>query len=286
MDNEKLLKKFTDWKFGLFFHFGIRTYYRNHKDWDRVDMDAAAFNPVALDCNQWIKVAKEAGAKYTVLTTRHHDGFCLWPTKYTSYNIKNTPFKDGKGDIVKEYVEAARKENLGVGLYYSLAQWNPKGISAPDFENEKEYDEFMKGQLRELLSSYGKIDYLWFDGCGAAGHNFDIEGIKKVIYSLQPDILLFAENNWEPTVHWIGNEDGYAPENKDNYGTECDCMLRDTWFWDDNPETVKSKEKLCEMYNATVGRGSNMLLNVGPDMNGLIDEYDIRALKEFKGCLR
>ncbi|MBQ4076044.1 MAG: alpha-L-fucosidase [Clostridia bacterium] len=114
--------EFMEWEFGVFFHFGIRSFYKGYQDWDQRRMDASVFNPDRLDCMQWIREIKEAGARYGVLVCKHHDGFANWPSAYTSYSVANTPWKDGKGDVVREFVEACRAYDLKVGLYYSPAQ--------------------------------------------------------------------------------------------------------------------------------------------------------------------
>ena len=203
---EKKLE-FLDWEYGMFFHFGIRSFFPGHHDWDGKEMPAEAFNPKELDCEQWIKVAKEAGCKYAILTAKHHDGFALWPSEYSKYSVKNTPWKDGKGDVIREFVDACRKYDLKVGLYYSPAQW---GTHAIPFSNAKEYDDYFINQIGELLTNYGKIDYLWFDGCGSENHEYDKKRIVKAIGDMQPDILTFCDPEWTPGSRWIGNEDGYA----------------------------------------------------------------------------
>lgn len=152
--------EFLDWEFGVFFHFGIRSFYPGHKDWDDKPMDVSAFNPDRLDCDDWIRTVCDAGAKYAILVCKHHDGFANWPTKYSDYSVANAPWKDGKGDVVREFVDACRKYDMKVGLYYSPAQWG--GQIA--FKNGKEYDDYFINQISELLTGYGKIDYLWFDG--------------------------------------------------------------------------------------------------------------------------
>ena len=265
-------KEFLSWKFGLFFHFGIRTFYPGRRDWDRIPMEADRFCPEEFDPGQWMEVARKAGARYTVLTTKHHDGFALWQSEYSRFGVRESSWRNGKGDVVREYTEAARKAGIKVGLYYSLAEWN--GSEFP-FSDEENYDRYVIGQLTELLSDYGKIDYLWFDGNGTEGHHFNIPAIKEKIYALQPDILLFADPEWEPSVFWIGNETGYAGAGSHPEPAECDCMVRDTWFYDDNEETVKSVGKLRDMYENSVGRGCNMLLNIGPDRRGLLPEPDV-----------
>ena len=292
--------EFLNWEIGTFFHFGIRTFYPNHVDWDNKEMSAEAFCPRNLDCEQWARVAKSMGATYAILTTKHHDGFALWPSKYTEFSVKNTPWKDQKGDVVREFVDACRKYGLKVGLYYSPAQWGGSGVR---FQNGKEYDDYFINQISELLSGYGKIDYLWFDGCGSEGHKYDYKRIVGEILRLQPEILTFCDPEWYPCVRWVGNEDGYAQLNnplvveswdfsvltEDGVGlskanflpAECDCKLRDTWFYEDNEDTIKSLDELLGMYEASVGRGSNFLLNVGPNEDGLIPAADAKRLQEL-----
>ncbi len=293
---EKQLK-FLDWEFGVFFHFGIRTFYEGHKDWDMRDMPATGFNPEQLDCEQWIKTIKEAGATYAMLVCKHHDGFANWDSAYTKYSVASSPWKNGKGDVVREYVDACRKYDIKVGLYYSPAEF---GSSKKD---AKEYDDYFINQISELLSNYGKIDYLWFDGCGSEGHEYDTTRIVAEIRRLQPEILIF--NMWDPDTRWVGNESGVAhspnfntvseldfsvmTENKDSLGktaflpAECDCRMRyANWFYSENDEdTVKSVDELMGLYYHSVGRGANLLINIGPDRRGLLPDKDAKRLIEF-----
>ena len=293
MNSDKKKLEFLDWEFGVFFHFGIRSFFPGHKDWDGKEMPMEAFNPTELDCENWLKTAKAGGATYAILTCKHHDGFALWPTKYSEYSVAGSRWKDGKGDVVREFVDACRKVGLKVGLYYSPAQWGKYAIS---FKNAEEYDGYFINQIRELLTGYGKIDYLWFDGCGSEGHEYDKARIVKAINEYQPDILTFCDPEWSPGVRWIGNEDGYASLNNplvvsntdfSELSTEeqklssamflpaeCDCKIRNTWFYDDNEETLKSVEELFGMYEMSVGHGSNFLLNIGPDNRGLLPKED------------
>lgn len=293
MNSDKKKLVFLDWEFGVFFHFGIRSFFPGHKDWDGKEMPMEAFNPTELDCESWLETAKAGGATYAILTCKHHDGFALWPTKYSEYSVAGSRWKDGKGDVVREFVDACRKVGLKVGLYYSPAQWGKYAIS---FKNAEEYDGYFLNQIRELLTGYGKIDYLWFDGCGSEGHEYDKARIVKAINEYQPDILTFCDPEWNPGVRWIGNEDGYASlanplvvcktdfselateEQKLSSSmflpAECDCKIRNTWFYDDNEETLKSVDELFGMYEMSVGHGSNFLLNIGPDNRGLLPEAD------------
>lgn len=293
--NEKK-SKFLDMEFGAFFHFGIRTFYEGHVDWDGLPMPLEGFNPTELDCEDWISAAHEAGAKYAILVCKHHDGFANWPSEYTDYGIQNTAYKNGNGDIVREFVDACRKYGLAVGLYYSPAQEGYKEIS------DAEYDEYFINQISELLTNYGKIDYLWFDGCGSENHQYDIKRIVGVIRRLQPQILLF--NMWDPDTRWVGNESGIAPidckyvtnrvpfsektTEDDELGEdmflpyECDCCIRANWFYNDKDnDTVKSADELVGLYYYSVGNGGNLLLNLSPDRRGLIPEKDKKNLLDF-----
>ena len=292
---EKKQLEFLDWEFGVFFHFGIRSFFRGHKDWDNREMPASAFNPERLDCDGWIRAIRDAGAKYAVLVCKHHDGFANWPTKYSDYSVKASPWKNGEGDVVAEYVAACRKYGVKVGLYYSPAQWGGK----VSFENDREYDDYFIGQIGELLSNYGKIDYLWFDGCGSENHEYDRARIVSEIRRMQPEILVFEM--WDPDTRWVGNEDGYADmPNTSNVRrldfsmnatrpldlagvrflpAECDCMMRNTWFdCEENEDKIKSVEELMGMYEMSVGRGANLLLNIGPDSRGMLPEKDAARL--------
>ena len=286
--------KFLSWETGMFFHFGIRSFYPGHTDWDGQEMDARAFDPAQLDVHAWLRAAKLIHARYVILTTKHHDGFALWPSKYTDYGVAASPWRGGKGDVVREFVTACREEGIAVGLYYSPAQWGSHAVS---FADEKEYDDYFIGQISELLTGYGKIDYLWFDGCGSNGHEYDQKRIIKTIRTLQPEITIF--DMWDGDTRWVGNEDGYAPypnpyvvrhrvlgEEKELFiPAECDCKLRESWFYDHNEDTIKSVDELLGMYELSVGRGCNFLLNVGPDSRGLIHEADLKRLEEFGAAL-
>lgn len=287
--------EFLDWEFGVFFHFGIRTFYEGHKDWDMLEMNPDRFNPEMLNCEQWISTVKQAGAKYAILVCKHHDGFANWPSAYTEYSVKNTPWKNGTGDVVKEFTDACRKYDLKIGLYYSPAQFGSDKVD--------NYDDYFINQISELLTNYGKIDYLWFDGCGSEGHEYDTKRIISVIRSLQPAILIF--NMWDPDTRWVGNEAGIAPmpnhslvnaldfsvltDEKQAIGeekflpAECDCRIRlSNWFYSDNDaDTIKDVNELMGLYYYSVGRGANLLLNIAPDRRGLLPDADCQALLAF-----
>ncbi len=288
---------FMDWEMGAFFHFGIRTFNEGHKDWDMRPMELSSFNPTELDCEDWIRTVHEAGAKYAVLVCKHHDGFANWPSNYTDYSVANTPWKNGKGDVVREYVDACRKYGVKVGLYYSPAQFGSSKMPS------REYDDYFINQISELLTNYGKIDYLWFDGCGSEDHKYDTVRIIAAIRALQPEILIF--NMWDPDTRWVGNESGMAHSpnkitvaetdfsiNKDIKDllaeprflpVECDFRMRlKNWFYSDSDEhTVKSVDELVGLYYYSVGRGANFLINIGPDRRGKLPEKDKARLLEF-----
>lgn len=294
--------EFLDWEFGVFLHFGIRTFNEGHKDWDMEEMALSTFNPTELNCDEWLQAISEAGAKYAILVCKHHDGFANWPSAYTEYSVKNTPWKDGKGDVVREYVDACRKYGVKVGLYYSPAQFGSKDMISTD------YDDYFINQIRELLTNYGKIDYLWFDGNGSENHEYDTARIVAEIRKCQPEILIF--NMWDPDTKWVGNESGVAHSpnkltvgaldfsiNKDIQDlldepkflpTECDFRMRLlNWFYSDSDvDTVKSVDELMGLYYYSVGRGANFLINIGPDRRGLLPNEDKEALLKFGAQLR
>lgn len=294
---------FQDWEFGLFVHFGLRTFYEGYVDFDKRPMEAAAFNPANLDCEQWIRTAKQAGMEYAVFTAKHHDGFSNWPSAYTKMSVAYTPWQDGQGDVVREFVQACRKYDVKPGLYYS-----PYDASAESFLLDgKAYDDYFVNQITELLTWYGDIDVLWFDACGSEDHEYDWNRIIGEIRRLQPNILIF--NMGDPDFRWVGNEDGVAPlpclntvdslnvsiltDRKDQLGetmwlpAECDVQLRSSWFYSDHDEhTVKSLDELMGLYYYSVGRGANLLLNIGPDRRGLLPDKDASRLLEFGDTLR
>ena len=281
---------FLNWEFGVFFHFGIRTFNEGHRDWDLKPMALSSFDPTDLDCEDWIKAVRDAGAKYAVLVCKHHDGFANWPSAYTDYSVKNTPWKQGEGDVVRDFVDACRRYDIKIGLYYSPAQFGSVSM------NGKEYDDYFINQIKELLTNYGEIDYLWFDGCGSEGHQYDTRRIIRAIRACQPNILIF--NMWDPDTRWVGNERGIADSpnplfvdfegEKRFLPAECDCRMRaDNWFYSDADEhTVKSVNELMGLYDYSVGRGANLLLNIGPDRRGRLPEADRQALLAFGAAVR
>ena len=278
---------FLEWEFGAFFHFGIRSFFMGHRDWDDRPMPASEFNPDRLDCEQWISTVRAAGAKYAILVCKHHDGFANWPSRYSDYGVAQSPWRDGRGDVVREFVNACRKYDMKVGFYYSPAQWG----GAVSFSDDTAYDDYFVHQIEELLSNYGRIDYLWFDACGSDGHEYDRTRIISTIRALQPEILIFEM--WDPDTRWVGNEDGYADLSNSCVRdgrflpAECDCMLRDTWFdCEPNEDKIKQTDELMGMYEMSVGRGANFLLNIGPNCHGLLNDADVKRVTEFGQALR
>jgi alpha-L-fucosidase len=292
--------EYQDWEMGLFMHFGIRTFYEGHRDWDGQAMEPANFNPTEFDAEQWVLAAQEAGFKYMVLTAKHHDGFANWPSKYTDFSVANSPWRGGQGDVIAEYTAACHKHGMKAGLYYS-----PADASCPVYSDPQAYDDYFINQISEILTGHGEIDVLWFDGCGSAGHEYDWPRICGEIRRLQPNILIFSMG--DPNFRWVGNEQGLgtfpcwntvpdiawqtwddtveAPETPRGVWlpAECDCRMRlQNWFYSDQDEdTVKSLAELMGLYYYSVGRGCNLLINIGPDRRGLLPDQDTARLKEF-----
>lgn len=292
--------EFQSWEFGVFCHFGIRTFYEEYKDCDGKTMLPEAFNPAELDCEQWAQTVKNAGGKYMVLTAKHHCGFANWPSLYTDFSVASSPWKNGQGDVIREFVDACRANDLKIGLYYS-----PFDMACPAYDNPKIYDDYFINQVTELLGGgYGEIDMLWFDGAHSEEHKYDWKRIIREIRHHQPNILIF--NMGDPDYRWCGNEDGFAEypnwnvTNQVNFSVfteekeqqedgnawlpqECDFRIREcNWFYSKNDEdTVKSSDELLGNYYYTVGRGANMLLNIAPDRRGLLPEADCKSLIEM-----
>lgn len=296
------LLSFMDWEIGAFFHFGIRSFFPGHEDWDGKPMPASAFNPKELDCDQWLSAARDMGATYAIMTCKHHDGFALWPSKYTAYSVAASPFG---GDVVRAFTDACRRAGLKVGLYYSPAQWGDEYANQTD----REYDDYFIAQLSELLTGYGKIDYLWLDGCGSEGKNYDHLRITAEIRRLQPDILIFGDVLREGAdIRWIGNEEGVASLDNGCIATqiafsvndagraaeprfmpaECDMRLRfSSWFDSkENECDLVSAQELLGNYELSVGRSANLLINAGPNCRGLLHDKDVQRMREFGNLWR
>jgi len=297
-----------------FIHFSINTF--TDKEWGYGDESPQLYNPSELDAEQWAKTAYDAGMKQLILTAKHHDGFCLWPSAYTEHSVKNSLWRDGKGDLVREFTDACRKYGLKVGLYLSPWDRNHSDYGKP------EYITYYRNQLTELLTNYGEISELWFDGANGGdgyygGENevrkidretyYDWDSTINLAYNLQPDIIIFSDAG--PGCRWIGNEHGIAGETNwsmingdsliigaskqaylntgDPNGTdwivgECDVSIRPGWFYHASQDgQVKSLDQLVNIYYGSVGRNGVLLLNIPPDKRGLIHENDVQRLFEF-----
>ena len=291
--------EYMDLEFGLFIHFGIRSFYEGYNDWDSRKMSPEKFNPEELDCAQWIECAKTAGMKYAVMTCKHHDGFANWQTDLTDFSVKQSPWKGGKGDVVAEFTKACREGGLKVGLYYSPAEHTDNFNMTPE-----DYDKYLAASLGELMSNYGKIDMLWIDGCGSDKMSYNWESMMSTVRKYQPDINVFSMG--DPDYMWVRNESGvvdlpnYNTVHADEYEPihhrdtlikakqnmllwmpkECDCMIRNKWFYnfDDTAATIRPGDELLGLYYMSVGRGANLLLNIGPNSKGLIGGVDKQAL--------
>lgn len=282
----------------MFIHFGINTF--TDREWGDGKEDPKIFNPTELDTNQWVKVAKDTGFKYMILTAKHHDGFCLWPSKYTEHSVKNSPWKDGKGDVVKEFADSCHEYGMKLGIY--LSPWDRH---EPTYGNSPAYNQYFKNQLTELLTNYGEISEVWFDGACGEGPNgkkqeYDWQSYYNVVRNLQPNALIAICG---PDIRWVGNEDGYARETEWSiqdpnpsmhpnakrkiwYPAECDVSIRPGWFWHaDQDDKVKSLEHLVDIYFKSVGRNSVLLLNVPPNNHGLFADPDVKRLSEFRKFL-
>ncbi len=190
-----------------FAHFGINTF--TNREWGNGKEDPALFNPTEFDARQWVEVLKNAGMKLLILTAKHHDGFCLWPSRYTEHSVKNSPWRNGKGDVVREVSDACREAGIKFGVY--LSPWDRH---EPSYGDSPVYNEYFRNQLRELLSNYGEITEVWFDGACGEGPNgkrqvYDWDSYYEVVRELQPRALIFGCG---PDIRWVGNESGVARE--------------------------------------------------------------------------
>ncbi|HTL95504.1 MAG TPA: alpha-L-fucosidase [Gemmatimonadaceae bacterium] len=293
----------------LFLHLGVNTF--TDREWGTGDESPSVFNPTALDARQWARCARAAGFHSTVLTAKHHDGFCLWPSALTEHSVRQSPWRGGDGDVVREFTDACRAEGLGVGLY--LSPWDRHERSYGD---SPRYNDLYVAQLTELLTRYGPIAEVWFDGANGEGPNgkrqtYDWDRFHRTVRRLQPDAVMFSDAG--PDVRWIGNEHGMAgdpnwamvdpgavpfpgatgPEvermlqHGDPTGTvwrpgEADVSIRPGWFWHAAESAkVKSVGELVDLFYVSVGRNANLLLNVPPNRAGLLDDVDVARLTAF-----
>ncbi len=285
-----------------FIHFGMNTF--TDHEWGEGRAHPDTFNPAALDCRQWARVVKAAGMRGIIITAKHHDGFCLWPSNTTDYSVKNSKWRDGRGDVLKELSDACREAGLKFGVYISPWDRNHPLYGTP------RYNRVFKDQWREILTQYGEVFESWLDGAsdGKKRMVYDFHGFFSTIKTWQPNTVIFSDAG--PDIRWVGNERGFAGETnwspRDNEGTfpgfadekalnvgdengtswlpaECDVSIRPGWFYHANEDDrVKSVEQLMNIYYGSVGRNANLLLNIGVDRRGLVNENDERRLMEFK----
>jgi alpha-L-fucosidase len=307
-----------------FLHFGMNTF--TDREWGDGKEDTKLFNPSSLDARQWVRVLKEAGFKQVIGIAKHHDGFCMWPTRYTEHSVKNSPWKNGKGDLIKDLSDACHEYNIGFGVY--LSPWDRNN---PDYGDSPKYNDYFVNQLTELLSNYGRVDEVWFDGANGEGPNgkkqvYDFDRWYTLIRKLQPTACIAVMG---PDVRWVGTESGYGrttewsavpvatqaqesiasssqkevsfvPKDMTGedlgsrskiesakslvwYPAEIDVSIRPGWFYHTAEDAkVKTPEKLLDIYYSSVGRNGVLLLNIPPNKRGLISDYDIKNLQEWK----
>jgi alpha-L-fucosidase len=269
-----------DLEFGLFIHIGVNTW--ADKEVTFGEIPASVFNPDQLDARQWVRVAKAAGMKYVILYVKHIDGFCLWPTSATDYSVKSSPWRNGKGDLVKEVADACRAEGMKFGVALCLiGSHEPAWVDRDDVA----YDQYLQTLVRELLTNYGDILTVWYDpGWTADGRLIYCDHLYTLVKRLQPKTLVAMGGIYD--TGWGGNELGTAPETVHDLLTvagypywtplEADASTRTyNWFWDpDKDDTVLSVPQLLDMFNQSMGHGTNLLLNIPPDRHGLFPEKD------------
>jgi alpha-L-fucosidase len=315
-------QKQVDWQemeFYAFVHFSLNTF--TNKEWGYGDESPQLFNPTALDVRQWARVVKEAGMKGIILVAKHHDGFCLWPSAYTERSVKNSPWKNGKGDLVKELAAACKEYNLKLGLY--LSPWDR---NHPEY-GKPEYITYFRNQLKELLTNYGDVFEMWFDGAnggdgyyGGANETRKINTLEyynwdetyKLIYKIAPKTLVWGVGPSE--ARWIGNEEGRAGKTnwsllrqKDELAGkvhytefmsghedgekwvpgEADVSIRPGWFYHAvEDDKVRSLDEMIDIYYESIGRNTNLLLNLPVDRRGLVHENDEARLKELVATIK
>jgi alpha-L-fucosidase len=293
-------------EFYLFIHFGPNTF--TDKEWGDGKEDPTVFAPTELDCNQWVRIAKLAGAKGIILTAKHHDGFSLWPSKYSTHTVRESKWLEGKGDVVKMLSDACKKGGIEMGVYIS-----PWDRNHPDYGTPK-YNDIYIATMKELLTGYGKFFELWWDGANGEGPNgkkqeYTFRRFEDSAFKFQPQLMIFSDIG--PSIRWCGNERGIIgntnwnlldtagfyrgyggpPEDTLNQGNvngklwipaEADVSIRPGWFYHPKEDNkVKSASTLFNLFLKSVGNGGNLLLNVPPDRRGLFNEADSASLVGF-----
>ncbi|HRI21607.1 MAG TPA: alpha-L-fucosidase [Panacibacter sp.] len=296
-----------DMEFYLFVHFGPNTF--TDLEWGKGTEAEDMFNPTALDCNQWCRIAKAAGAKGIIITAKHHDGFCLWPSAYSTHTVAESKWRNGKGDVLKELSDACKKYDLKMGIY--LSPWDR---NHPKYGTD-EYNTVFINMMKEVVTKYGPLFEFWWDGANGEGPNgkkqiYDWHAFEQTMRSIAPNTVVFSDIG--PDIRWVGNENGIAGttnwnmldtagfargigspstdtlnsgnvNGKNWIPAECDVSIRPGWFYHSSEDDkVKTPEQLFQLWLKSVGRGANLLLNVPPDRRGLINEHDSAALMGFK----
>ncbi len=304
--------KWQAMEYYAFVHFSLNTY--TDQSWGYGNEDINLFNPKELDCRQWARICKESGMKGIIVTAKHHSGFCLWPSKYTEYSVKNAPWKNGKGDIVRELADACKEYGLKLGIYVS-----PWDRNHPDY-GKPEYITYFRNQLTELLTNYGPVFEVWFDGAnGGSGYYgganetrtidrttyYDWSNTYKMIRKLQPDIVIWNDGGDRGDLRWVGTEAGFVGEtnwsllnatgevtwNMLHFGlesgdswvpAEVNTSIRPEWFYHPSEDNkVKTVPQLMDIYYHSIGRNGTLLLNFPIMPNGLIHKNDEKAALEF-----
>ena len=307
-------------EFYAFVHFNMNTF--TNMEWGFGNESPELFNPTELDCRQWARVCKEAGMKGIIITAKHHDGFCLWPSAYTEHSVKNSPWKNGEGDVVRELADACKEYGLKFGVYLSPWDRNHADYGKP------EYLDYFRNQLRELLTNYGEVFEVWFDGANGGngwygGANeirkidnktyYDWENTWNIVRELQPNACMFSDAG--PDIRWVGNEEGWASEtnwcmlNKDSVapgvvsdlewlrsghenGThwlpaEVDVSIRPGWYYHSSEDhQVKTLPHLLDIYYHSVGRNASLLINFPVDTRGLIHEKDAEQILKLAEAIK
>lgn len=289
-----------------FLHFTVNTF--TDKEWGDGTESPQIFNPTQFDARKLVKTLQETGFKIVIITAKHHDGFCLWPSKNTEHSVKNSPWKNGKGDVVKDIAAACREFGVKFGFY--LSPWDQH---EPSY-GTKTYNNFYKSQLKELLTNYGEVAEVWLDGAkgkNAKDMQYDFKGYWQLVRQLQPKAVLFSDVG--PDVRWVGNESGNAgqtcwstidttgmapgkadskylntgdPNGKLWIPAETDVSIRPGWFYHAaEDDKVKTGKELVNLYYQSVGRNSLLLLNIPPNRQGLFSEPDVKSLHDFRNIL-
>lgn len=298
--------KWADMEYYMFCHFGPNTF--SGLQWGLGDEDPDIFNPSELDCEQWVRTAKEAGMKGIILTAKHHDGFCLWPSAYSDHTVAQSSWLDGKGDVVKELRKACDKYDFPMGVYIS-----PWDRNHPSYGTD-EYNQVFANTIAEVHQNYGPFFEQWFDGANGGAHvpAYDWPLFHKAVYDNSPHAVIFSDVG--PGCRWIGNESGWAgetnwcrldvegfepgknapatkilnegqPDGAEWIPGEVDVPIRADWFYNTtNESTLKSVDDLMDIWFSSVGRGCNLILNVTPDQRGLLPQADSIRLMEFKAA--